>query len=568
MGCPETNTPKGNWTKDNATREYFLTSCPKGYTLLSVQKTGSKEEQECRACTQSQYILRPDEDDCQTCPPGLICRGDDIVTPKVPHSAWVRNGSVYRLMDCPTGYSVSALGAAGFFDATEQQCLPCGKGEECLSVACTECLPCKPGFYKAAVSTEACLPCPADSFRETEGAQELAACRSCQAKASTRGAVGQSSPSACTCDADYYSAATSLAAGACMTCPKGALCPDRSCALHSKASLLNCPVAGAVVGTWTLNTAIGTYELTGCPPGYSTMSSAKTGLADLQECRACTHGQYILRPDEDYCQTCPPGLICRGDDVVRGRLPGSSWARNGSVFRLVSCPPGYQVSRSISMYVTFDAAVQDCQPCNEGTECTLETACVACSACPAGKFKTVQSPAACQACPPDTYISEVGSKSANDCRPCPDMATTFGLYGQVSKSACKCPSHQLTRLEPSGDQFKCVKCPSGAVCPSDLSCALRAWPTLRCPGPDRMIFGNWSLDPITGQYVLTSCPPGHSRVSNEFSQECKACLPGQYILNPDTDDCMACPRGVFHSLCLVSSQILLRLASTPTSLQL
>ena len=147
------------------------------------------------------------------------------------------------------------------------------------------------------------------------------------------------------------------------------------------------------------------------------VTALEAGSEDLQECRACLQGQYILRPNEDSCQTCPPGLTCRGDDVVVAKVAGSTWVRNGSIYLLTACPTGYWlVSTGVSG--SFDAAVQECQPCPEGTECTLQS-CVACSACLAGQYKDSKNAAPCQPCKADTYSSVVGAKTANDCLSCP-----------------------------------------------------------------------------------------------------------------------------------------------------
>ena len=171
-----------------------------------------------------------------------------------------------------------------------------------MSAVCTVCSLCQPGFYKAAVSTDRCLPCPASTFRQTQGAQEIGACLACQAKATTMGATGQSAPSACVCDIEYYPAAT--AASTCETCPKGAVCEDRSCGLH-RPQLFRCTGGLPIVGNWTLDASTGRYTLTSCPAGYSRQTTAKTGSEELQECRPCVEGQYILQPDADDCQTCP-----------------------------------------------------------------------------------------------------------------------------------------------------------------------------------------------------------------------------------------------------------------------
>ena len=173
----EIRTEIGNWTQIRGMLN--LIHCPEGHTLRSTALTGSADLQECRPCLATQYILRPDSDACQNCPPGLSCGGTYAVIPKVEGSTWILNGSIYRLLDCPAGYSVSLLDVYGSFDATVQRCSPCLKGAECVSAPCIACTQCKPGFYKAAVSTDACLPCPANTFNPTSGGQALSLCQPC-----------------------------------------------------------------------------------------------------------------------------------------------------------------------------------------------------------------------------------------------------------------------------------------------------------------------------------------------------------------------------------------------------
>ena len=289
----------------------------------------------------------------------------------------MRSGSVYRLKSCPAGYSVSSTGASGTFDATVQQCSPCPKGEECVSSSCVACSTCRPGFYKAAASPDACAPCPTNTYNSEPGAQDLSLCHTCQPHATTQGLAAQTSQAACVCDAQYYTVVTK-AASTCANCPTGATCGDRSCALRNATSL-SCPGGGRIVGDWRLDNATGTVVLLACPPGYSLKSTAVAGSADLQECQACLTTQYILRPDTDACQACPPGLRCLGADAVTPVTANSTWARSGSVYRLKSCPAGYSVS-STGVSGTFDATVQQCSPCPKGEEC-VSSSCVARSSC-------------------------------------------------------------------------------------------------------------------------------------------------------------------------------------------
>ena len=220
----------GDWRLDNGSGAYVLAACPAGYTLRSTALAGSADLQECQPCLASQYILRPNSDACQNCPPGLKCVGTDAVSPVVDGSVWERNGSIHRLLGCPAGYSVSSVGVSGAFDATVQQCSPCQKGEECVSAPCTSCLPCRSGFYKAAVSADACTSCPADTYNPASGGQALSSCQACPTHASTKGRTGETSQAACSCEAQYYAVVVS-GLTTCTNCPKGATCLDRSCAL-------------------------------------------------------------------------------------------------------------------------------------------------------------------------------------------------------------------------------------------------------------------------------------------------------------------------------------------------
>jgi hypothetical protein len=98
--------------------------------------------------------------------------------------------------------------------------------------------------------------------------------------------------------------------------------------------------------------------------------------------------------------------------------------------------------------------------------------------------------------------------------------------------------HPLTHVSGSGSSPTCVNCPSGGSC-------LEGGSTIHFP------VGTWLA--IDGIYVLQSCPAGFQLVNStlgtskgEFSnnlQQCKPCLPGEYIINPNMDSCQKCPPG-------------------------
>lgn len=125
-----------------------------------------------------------------------------------------------------------------------------------------------------------------------------------------------------------------------------------------------------IVGDWSLDGRYEGYLLTSCPGGYSKFAAPLAGSLDVQACRKCSPElEYILDADTDACQACPPGLWCFGSDVVEPRLEGSTWIRNGSIYVLTGCPAGYKISSERAGGV-FDPSLQQCEPCDKGSECT------------------------------------------------------------------------------------------------------------------------------------------------------------------------------------------------------
>ena len=48
-----------------------------------------------------------------------------------------------------------------------------------------------------------------------------------------------------------------------------------------------------------------------------------------------------------------------------------------------------------------------------------------------------------------------------------------------------------------------------------------------------------------GKYELKGCPAGYqTQNATVDTQKCSKCLETQYIINPDTDACEKCPRGL------------------------
>lgn len=67
-----------------------------GYETIN----GTHDEARCHKCLDNQYIIDPDLWQCEKCPPGLICRGDDVVIKVVANSTWLPEDGVYKLKVC------------------------------------------------------------------------------------------------------------------------------------------------------------------------------------------------------------------------------------------------------------------------------------------------------------------------------------------------------------------------------------------------------------------------------------------------------------------------------------
>ena len=117
-------------------------------------------------------------------------------------------------------------------------------------------------------------------------------------------------------------------------------------------------------------------------------------------------------------------------------------------------------------------------------------------------------------------------------------------YNLGSQQCTLCPAGSYSLLPStrasvsSGVVSSCVNCPAGGDC-------------IKGGADVHFQVGSWK--PINGVYHLISCPAGYQLVNSTdgtskgtFSpdlQQCKACLPGQYIIDPDTDACQPCPPG-------------------------
>jgi len=304
--CPGSSDPIiGTWSRSTSGEnagKFQLDSCPAGYQTQNTLH----DTQKCHKCLETQYIINPDQNECMKCPPGLTCRGDDVVVPVVKNSTWAAEEGLYKLQTCPTGYS--KISVANEWE--QQECRPCTEGTECLLEVCDTCSQCAEGKYKDVAGTQACRACPQNTYNPKTNSKAFANCLACPPGASTGGKIGQANASDCTCPDRTYLVIDAAENKACLDCPVGAECKDRSCALRSN------PFPCDIAGHWVKDLTSGQYTVMSCPSGYKLQNDTKMGLN--VGCERCPLGYYVQDSHDpsSVCRKCPSSATC-----VNGRPP-------------------------------------------------------------------------------------------------------------------------------------------------------------------------------------------------------------------------------------------------------
>ena len=444
-------------------------------------------------------------------------------------------------VDCPLG----AWSPPGSVSSSQCTC------KEGYSFSNGTCEQCAPGSFKPTVSNTDCTKCPVGTYGLKWNAHDLRSCLPCQARSSTRGLEGQNSQESCRCFEQFYLAVSRAQSKKseyeCRSCPVGAICgKDRTCALRH--SDMKCTDGTSITGSWEVtDAATGIFKLKSCPSGYEARTEDLVASAELQMCHQCLpKWQYILDPANHSCQECPPGLVCHGDDTLEPVTPSSRWERQGSFFKLVSCPPGYQV---FSGEQGFSAELQKCVPCGRGQDCN-RTSCIRCTDCRPGFYKASVGTEPCEPCPADSFRETERTSDVSICTRCPIHSSTAGRVGQASHTACQCKPafYAVAPMGRNANQtLQCRPCPVGALCSGGKECALQD-SSFRCSDGSN-VTGDWKISE-DGQLLLASCPVGFQVRTTESGllsepdlQECIPCPASTYSLRPQ-DKCRACSVGL------------------------
>ena len=192
-----------------------------------------------------------------------------------------------------------------------------------------------------------------------------------------------------------------------------------------------------------------------CPTGFVLLLESQMILGGGQygSCTECSMGTYSvdpiigITPYTPSCLNCPAGGTCEGGDRVTFLV--GTWIIAGGMYRLIACPPGHQLLRTVAGVFSHDA--QQCLKCNSDEYIVdSNNSNFTCQQCPQGAICngniltgaingsvwTVDERSGLYvltSCPPGYQLS-ISSQDAQQCEPCP--ALSFCIGGTSSATAC------------------------------------------------------------------------------------------------------------------------------------
>ena len=279
-----------------------------------------------------------------------------------------------------------------------------------------------------------------------------------------------------------------------------------------------------------------------CNLGYVGPSSLNTF-----PCAACVPGKFRSNPSLNICEDCGQNtyneLYAQNNVGACLSCPENTESDAGSGRKVdCVCSAGF----SAALNAGGDAFV--CTPCGTGEYQTLANSST-CLECEAGKYSTATaatSPSTCQTCADGEYNTATGASACVQCETgkwqnlgvndrhalvCEDCPThsDHGQLGSVDVNDCLCgPGYAKRTLEVN---FHCISCPAGFYCPGgnqELTCPINTYST-------------------GGQSECTSCSDFTEGISSSGltgPDQCQ-CIEGTEG-GPNT--CTQCPPGTIQPL--------------------
>ena len=451
----------GTWEPDpDSGTRYVLVACPAGFSRKGKERV-ALDKQECVEChPQLEYILDPNNDDCVTCPPGLICNGNSKVEPVVNRSRWYIEDDHFVLESCPYGYQV--ISTEGEWQL--QQCEACAEGFECVLQVCQICTVCETGKFKDLIGTQACTRCPQNTYNPVTNSKSTANCQSCPVGALTQG-DGKSNLTDCECERRFYRAETS-STWECSACPQGAMCADGSCSLRNEPP--HCEVDPQPIGSWDLGSLIGKSGqdagkkwLTACPTGFDLQDNSH----DLQKCQPCGKGQECKLDICRVCIPCKPGYYKAQSSIDPcAQCPANTYLMTEGATELsfcISCPENAhtftltgrtsQADCTCNTRMYSDAQPDfKCMTCPAGAVCPNGICSLPTQKCTAGEIK-------------GTW--ERGSDGKFALLSCPIGHQLVNETGHDVQTCVRCEAGFFIMSSSDPNEI-CQKCPASAECPN------------------------------------------------------------------------------------------------------
>ena len=469
-------------------------ACPPG-TEGNATDTAHTSIFECVSCAANRY---EENSVCKDCPTNSFSHAGSTLLHACVCNAGYEGLDVGSCSACPSGYFKNST--------TREVCRQCPAGTFSNASAQTACLVCPAHSTSMPPATSAadcacsagysgqdggvCVACPAGSFEREDicvqcssgqyypagaGPFHVDRCTPCPLHSGS--AVGAYGIDACVCEAGYIRQNSS----SCVACPAGSWCasqdtstscPGNSFSAEASSNISDCVCSPGFHGSRGVCSAcgidvfcVGGTTPTTCPANSSTQGLIRrTSLADC----VCRAGWY--EDASALCVQCPDDSYCANDSLIV--CPMNSTAVRGSA-EIVDCRchNGLQLSNGVCEVcpptLRCDGGDADPVPCADGAQ-IAHGVCL----CAPGTFcrdsdgtaldvASCEHPAACSACPVDSFCSQ------NLLQPCMGNASSPSSSQDVDACVCDDGWYKRTLL--------CEACPAHHYCSSDHSTPCAAW---------------------------------------------------------------------------------------------
>jgi len=542
-------------TAHGATNASICSDCDAG----TFSTSGASHCQECPADT---YSLNTGSATCISCPmnshapasstsPGsCMCNkgyqsaagGDLCFDPNADCPSGSYKGSASECLSCAVGKqgprpgattaSACELCAAGTFGdsagASTCSMCPAGKANNIIgSNSSVDCAECQAGTYSARPGASSCVKCAAGKYGQYSAALQCIDCH-----ANSNSAMGSTSKLFCICNTGF----TGEDGTSCGACRAGSHKP-----VNGSSVCILCPAskyaAAAEAATACRDCAIN-----------SNSAPSSTQVSD------CTCNAGYFGPNGEPCSSCQPGKY----KAVTGSLPCEM------------CPAGtFQNGTGKSKCAGNCSANSFSSPgSDQQTKCLCNVGYTGpngghCSACSEGHFKESNGSAACTACQPGKYCTELGARFETLCLSCPekttsgagstrvhDCACNAGHAGQLGGPCTACPAgFHKSRVGVEN----CIECLAGTYSNSNTSTF-----NYNQQGVEAVCV----REVFEGAASCSACPAHSFSLNRSFrlrdcvcnagfsgsdGAQCIACVPGSYKPSNGSSNCASCDSGSYSS---------------------